>query len=40
MTHLNPALQGESVDGTELEELLLREPADDLRRLQRQARSA
>ena len=37
-SHLNPALEGESVDGAKLEQLLLGKPADDLRRLQGQAR--
>ena len=39
MSHLNPALKGESVDGAEFEELLLGKPADDLWRLQGQARA-
>ena len=38
MSHLNPALKGESVDGAKLEQLLLGKPADDLGRLEGQAR--
>ena len=39
MSHLNPALKGESVDGAKLEQLLLGKPADDLGRLEGQARA-